>query len=133
MKEHNLISGDFDVLFDRSCFANETDTISFVSLCLFSFSPMYNTAYLVCKVRTIVTSFPITLRTMQRNLIFLKNSQEKSGLKTTLCQGLGRFEVASVFVSLSAIIFHEQSSSVAIDRSERVIFSSLEFSISHSC
>lgn len=61
MKEHNLISGDFDVLFDRSCFANETDTISFVSLCLFSFSPMYNTAYLVCKVRTIVTSFPITL------------------------------------------------------------------------
>ena len=70
---------------------------------------------------------------MQRNLIFLKNSQEKSGLNTTLCQGLGRFEVASVFVSLSAIIFHEQSSSVAIDRSERVIFSSLEFSISHSC
>lgn len=59
---------------------------------------------------------------MQRNLIFLKNSQEKSGLKTTLCQGLGRFEVASVFVSLSAIIFHEQSSSAAIDRSECVIF-----------
>lgn len=59
---------------------------------------------------------------MQRNLIFLKNSQQKSGLKTTLCQGLGRFEVASVFVSLSAIIFHEQSSSAAIDQSERVIF-----------
>lgn len=67
MKEHNLISGDFGVLFDRSCFANETDTISFVSLCLFSFSPMYKTAYLVCKVRTIVTSFPITLEVLKNN------------------------------------------------------------------
>lgn len=61
MKEYNLISSDFDVLFDRLCFVNEIDMIFFVSFCLFLFLLMYNIVYFVCKVCIIVISFLIIL------------------------------------------------------------------------